>query len=258
MNIIKNVQCECCKSEFKIEHEKEMFDFLEKFAAMGIPTLCDPCQEAADREQERRIAFEKERQRMEKIRARKEKAETELNDKTPPRYRETDIESSEFNRRLWDKVSSWMPTNQKPWLGLIGPSGACKTRCAYLKLKQLVLNPANEMKIPSFELVTAYGLAESVRRQYHKDHSIAESARQYLRSLATVDVLLFDDLGKAKSTPAVSAELFSVIDQRHERNLVTLWTANSTPEAIVNGIDEDMAGPLAGRLNDCSVIVLLK
>ena len=90
------------------------------------------------------------------------------------------------------------------------------------------------------------------------DMSPRDAARQKLDSIRRCDVLLLDDLGKAKNTPAVAAELFAIIDHRHAQNLPTLWTANSPPVSIVTGMSEDVAGPLAGRLIECSKIVVVQ
>ena len=114
--------------------------------------------------------------------------------------------------------------------------------------------------MPTFAAVASYDIAAAVRGQHGSGFGRDKEAvrnRALLDNLATAQFVLLDDLGKARATPAVAHELWAILDQRARDNLSTIWTANSTPEDIVRGMDEDMAGPLAGRLMDHSVILSL-
>jgi len=57
---------------------------------------------------------------------------------------------------------------------------------------------------------------------------------------------------------AVGSELHALLDYRHAHNLVTLWSANVSPEGIVSGMPENLAAPLAGRIRECSTIINIK
>jgi len=113
-------------------------------------------------------------------------------------------------------------------------------------------NSGTKFSIPSVAVTSAYTIAEAVLAQFSDSK---DSAVSFLYDLRTADILLIDDLGKQRNTPAISSELFALLDHRHAENLVTIWTANTNPEGIVNGMTEDLAGPLAGRIRECSTII---
>lgn len=206
--------------------------------------------------------IEFQRMRLEESRSRLLKS---LNDDTPPRYQATDTSHADFNVKLWNAIKSWRPTDEKPWLGLIGPSGKCKTRCAFLLLHDIVkqdfdqsTEPADRRRTIDFECVESYTISRAFIAQYDNDFEVKNPAKVFLKRIRRADLLILDDFGKAKNTPAFSAELFAILDHRHAHNLTTIWTANSKPEDLVAGMSEDMAGPLAGRLIECSRIVTIK
>lgn len=178
---------------------------------------------------------------------------------TPKRYNATDIEHPDFNRGLWEKVAAWEYTNDRPWLGIVGETGKGKSRCAYLALPEIavgMLRKSGETcwRLPILKAITAYDFTAAVMNQYSDDKQEKAAAKAYLSSLKRVDLLLFDDLGKARNTPAVSAELFALFDSRHEANRLTIWTSNLSPEGIVAGMPEEIGAPLAGRIRECSTI----
>ena len=262
--IIENITC-TCGTMFQWERfENELG---EKFDSMFRPKLCDPCQAITDKEVERIESERIERKRREDREAAITRLTEKLDCRTPDRYKATDIRHPGFNLNLWNRVKAWRPTPEAPWLGLVDVSGESKTRIGYLLLREIVLASISDNggRPMSFEIATAYELSEAVRNQYskrmpdvrgmHDDYTVGEKARAYIDRMATAGILLFDDLGKAKNTPAVSAELFAIIDRRHAENLATIWTANSAPNEIVAGMSADLAGPLAGRLIECSQII---
>jgi DNA replication protein DnaC len=102
------------------------------------------------------------------------------------------------------------------------------------------------------------GKFEGGSRSIHDDRSPAQHARAWLDKLRDVDVLLIDDLGKGKLSPAVASEMFALVDHRHVNQLVTIWTSNSAPETIAECMTPDMAAPFAGRINESSQIFHFK
>mgnify|MGYP000715164099 CR=1 FL=1 len=181
---------------------------------------------------------------------------------TPARYQTTDTAHPDFNLCLWEEIQSWRPTDSFPWLGMIGPTGGSKTRCAFLLFREIVLgkirpsrNPDAIPPIPSIAVVTAYQFAETVAAQFADARQA--TAKESLSRLSKADVLLFDDLGKQRNTPAVADALFALFDHRHAANLPTIWTANTPPERIVEGMNADLTAPLAGRIRECSHIINL-
>ncbi len=254
----ENITCPCGTT---FQWQNENTD--EFWTRISRPEHCATCQEIHNREAE--ALREKEQQAM--AAAYREQLAARIDEATPPRYRATDTGHPDFNRKLWQQIKAWLPTDEMPFLGLVGPSGACKTRCAFLKQKSMVLAAAADSgKAASWEWVTAGEFGETVLNQFRKNNSPRDlhdrdpqaTASSNLRNLRRCDILLFDDLGKGRATPAVTEELFHLIDHRHANNLPTIWTANSRPEAIVTGMPEDVAGPLAGRLIECSKIVVVQ
>ena len=187
------------------------------------------------------------------------KMESRITEATPARYRATGTGHPAFNAKLWQHVAPWQPTAERPWLGLSGAPGKSKTRCAFLKLREILVgliqppsHPDKGVWTPSFKAISAARFQETVMAQF-SDESKSEAVDS-LDSLKTIGVLLFDDLGKQRNTPAVTSELFALLDSRHAHNLTTIWTSNLTPEGITTGMPEDYAAPLAGRINECSAI----
>ena len=263
---IEKITCPC-GTVFEWEHTTSDEGFSASFIESYRPTLCNICQDARDEardiERARLQAVEDE----EKLTAAIEQTSANLDNRTPARFRTTAIAHSGFNLELWNRVKLWRPTADVPWLGLIGESGTCKTRIAYLLLREIVLGSImpSDRRYLAFEIATAYELSEAVRNQYSKrmpdvrscwdDRTCGEVSRDRLDRMATTGILLLDDFGKAKHTPAVAAELFAIVDHRHEENLPMIWTANSQPDALVGDMTADMAGPLCGRLIECSAII---
>lgn len=224
---------------------------------------CSECSERIRAENER-LEEECKRQRFEnELAQKKEATESKAWNLIPPRYQQTDSKHPKFNRDLWGKVKAWSPGDESPFLGLIGESGACKTRIGYRRWYETIsemVKPCGEpdhrwIYVPSFTALNSSELALLVGRQFLSHDRDRAEARNDLDLVRKCKVLFLDDLGKAKNTPSVAAELFAIIEHRLAHNLTTIWTANSSPEEIVNGMGEDMAGPLAGRLIDGSTIV---
>lgn len=187
------------------------------------------------------------------------KVQEMVSNKTPLRFQSTDTNHEDFNRRLWERVQTWRPAASRPWIGLIGATGKCKTRCAYLLFKDLAAyvtkpcsDPWSRPKIPSVQSVTAYEFAEAVTGKFGNE---SNECKTTLKRLRNADLLLLDDIGKQRNTPALSSELFAILDHRHAENLTTIWTANSTPEAFLSDMDSDMSEPLAGRIRESSTIL---
>ncbi|RYD80490.1 MAG: hypothetical protein EOP84_11975 [Verrucomicrobiaceae bacterium] len=234
------------KNDFNTCHTCEKEYLRELY---GDWKLCPQCLGKEDAENAAKKSFEGE-----------EHARLLLKDTIPARYATTITSHPSFNSELWGKVQIWRPTDDKPWLLLIGESGACKTRCAFLLLSEMVMKSVTattyNFSVARFAFVTAYDLHEAVTGQYSDDRDTKAKARALLDKSKSCELLLFDDFGKARNSPAYSAALFGIVDHRHAYNLPTIYTANSTPEQLVAGMGEDMAGPLAGRIIECSHTII--
>jgi DNA replication protein DnaC len=80
---------------------------------------------------------------------------------------------------------------------------------------------------------------------------------QYLSRLATVPVLILDDLGKERLTEWSAQFLWSLINARYEQNLPIIGTCNLSLEAFtqrystpIPGLDEHTLPSILDRLNE--------
>lgn len=218
------------------------------------PTACAPCTaRIAEEKREREEAAA-----AEELRSLVERAERAIDKVTPPRFRATDPRRPEFNLPLWRKVEAWKPTDDRPWLGLIGSTGTCKTRSAFLRMKSILVETATTMRLefrPSVDVINGPDFGTLVLQKFSDDRTAGRTASARISEMSKAQLLLFDELGKVRGTPAIVEMLFAVLDYRHARNLVTLWTSNRAPDEFCQGWPEEYAGPLGGRIIECSTII---
>jgi DNA replication protein DnaC len=241
---------------------------------MSTPQNCRQCGEPF--EPADRYAYEcpscliaEDQRRFEERREENRKtAREKLAEILPPRMLQTDRNDPRFNAKLWAAVKDWKPTVDRPWLGLIGPTGKCKSRIAHEILADAVLGAA-EVKNPrrltpavvanfghkitwSFASIAATKYADMVRRPIDDDALAVKDNAEASRWL------VMDDMGKSTHTKAVSSALFGLFDHRGAYILPTIWTANSRPESFLADMDKDIADPLRGRLLEFSTLVEIR
>jgi DNA replication protein DnaC len=228
--------CERCGKNY--EHEIVIIGDVEMFA--GAPNECDPCGLAAqeDARETARIA----------------QAQREFERIVPKIYRLTDIDHPKFNNHLHSRVQLWVKGAftgyTRSWLGLVGETGRCKTRCLAMLAKRLIWNGHK------LEWVTATGFQWAVQHQWG-DRTDSLQATQWLKRWRSVEVLIFDDLGKQKMSESVESAFFDLIEHRSSHDLMTLWSANTHPNDMMTSKDlsKDRGAPIVGRLLDFSDIV---
>ncbi len=226
------------------------------------PKYCEKCLpiiEARNAEEERQRQLRDRQERidgfMDGVRA-----------KVPPLFQKTDTGHPRFNASAWSRIKDIRLTDDKPWIGLIGPTGTSKTRIGYL----LAVDIIHELAEPCFHIetlydrppltvfVSSYKITEAVMAQFSGTKEDQFDAREWLDNLRTANFIMIDDLGKGRLSPAVAAEFFALVDHRYQHALPMIWTANSAPEQIAGTLAEDLAAPFAGRLNDSSRILKFK
>lgn len=171
---------------------------------------------------------------------------------TPPRIRTTDTAHRDFNRELWERVKDWQPTEERPWLGLVGDTGTAKTRTAYLAARAIAESDAEAGRDFSPAWIDGPAFSRLVMAQFRGNDSERYAAAEDLENLRGADVLIFDELGKVHPSAATVAEAFALIDYRHARNLLTLWTANRMPQAFCATWGEEHGAPSAARIVEAS------
>jgi hypothetical protein len=235
----RTAECHECKIQFETDEEFFRWD------------TCPECME--------RYAEKCREEKSEKLEA---EMQQRIHDLLPPRFRLTDTAHSAFNGKLWHQVKEWHPTPENPFLGLVGTTGRCKTRCAYLRLVEVIKTPVQKWRDhpedlsveESIKNITASEFVHAVRNQFSQNGEEAKECRRLLDAIHSRKWLLFDDLGKFTNTPAIVAALFGVIDHRHSYNLPTIWTSNLDPTEFLASAPADIGAPLAGRLIECSTI----
>lgn len=249
--IIENLTCPCGAS-FEYKSTIDQY-FPENLHAMLRPDHCPTCQAEIERMEEAKKAESAKQERIAAIRAQVDRA-------TPQRFLNTDVAHPSFNRKAWGKISAWRPTEERPWLGIIGPSGLCKTRMAYMVAKEILIEL--EQRHADFVFIGATDLRQTILNGYSSDDETKAESVELLDRAMKCDLLFIDDLGKGKFSPAVAEGFFRILNHRHDYNLCTIWTANSSPQQIASMLPdilvEDMSGPFVGRLVECSSIYNLR
>jgi DNA replication protein DnaC len=248
MNNIENITCKCGSVFEWTPADKDEVKYINLYR----PKHCQDCSDRIELENKYKEAAMA-AQKIEGCIARnKNEVAASVSNATPELFRRTDITHPKFNTAAWAKIKNHRMTADLPWIGLVGMTGRCKTRMAYLYAAELIVRTTDTSK-QTFKFVASYEISEAVSR-LNCDFSEKAEARRFLDQLRNVDVLLIDDLGKGRLAPTVAGELFALIDHRHTQLLPTIWTSNSSPEVIAAGLPEDMAGPFIGRINESSKI----
>jgi hypothetical protein len=241
----ETITCECGVNFEWTPCDEWEFQFLR-------PNHCPECETRIEAKREAVV-------RQRKIDEISRRARESAHHATPAIFCATDTSHQKFNLKGWQKVNGWSPNAEKPWLGLVGETGTCKSRIAYLLAAAEIERMATAMeREPSFQFVAAYEISELVGQLTASSFQTKDEARADLARLRDARLLLIDDLGKGRMTPAVSAEFFALIDHRYCHALPTIWTANSLPDTFAAAMLADMAAPFAGRLNDSSRIILFR
>jgi hypothetical protein len=187
-------------------------------------------------------------------------ADHELARQVSPEIRGTTIDHPEFNRGAWDRINgAWSP-DSPDWLWLHSKaSGRCKSRIAYLLLREQYINAiipyvssyGTFKGLPSMLWVDGDLLTDAfrVRHQYSIGERAMKEAHELVEAARTVRLLVIDDLSKRKLTgEAASDGLWEVIKHRHEWKLRTIITDNYTPEALEDVLHEKHAPYIIRRL----------
>lgn len=171
----------------------------------------------------------------------REKREAAWMNTVPKKYRDTDTRHADFPRKLWEGLRHFSLTKS---VGLIGPSGNCKTRLLALLAKRAI---AQDMYV-GWCPATSFQWAA----QNQWDDQQGGDAKKWLRRWQDCQVLFLDDLGKHRWTEAVESEFFALIDLRSSRGLPMSWSMNPLPAdeaGLVDAIRENPSVVLARALD---------
>lgn len=128
---------------------------------------------------------------------------------------------------------------------LYGPTGCGKSRVAWEIVKREALSGRTVKSINSFEIAKYPAMIMN-------DSSRLE---QYTEGVVNVDLLLLDDVFKAKPTERVEELLFSIIDERGQWERPCIVTLNDTGETLESRLSTDRGPAMIRRLRDyCQAI----
>jgi len=113
---------------------------------------------------------------------------------------------------------------------LVGNAGIGKTMLACIIAKDMLDKGIPVVFVPSADL-----LAELRDAQFKKDDEGIENKLDYL---SKIEVLILDDIGKEKPTEWIQSMYYRLIDMRYRNNLLTGFTTNYYPKALVERLGD--------------------
>lgn len=144
-----------------------------------------------------------------------------------------------YNAQKEEAVCRWI--YDACGLLLIGPSGRCKSRFAW-KILQREFDGGKTVggwTHSDFRMtITALASAEMVQ------------ATNFCTKLARLDLLLLDDLGKGRRTPASEEALFTIIDARAREMRPTIYTMNTALQVFAAQLSEEYREPILRRITE--------
>jgi DNA replication protein DnaC len=130
-------------------------------------------------------------------------------------------------------------------LGLWGPTGRGKTRAMYAILKRLHFAGVRCYAVQAIQFAEAAMLIAE-----RAPWSVREGAVDLIRRCHAVPVLLFDDLGKENSTPAVAKAMHALVEDRKAHQRTLLWTSERTADELAQFLGVNFADGIVRRIGE--------
>ena len=121
---------------------------------------------------------------------------------------------------------------------LHGESFRGKSRCAWALLEREYVNGRTVQYLDSMA-----GIQYASR--FSESAAIVE---QWMTKLIATDILLLDDVFKVKLTDSFESVIFTLIDQRIQKQKPSIVTSNDTGDTLQSRMSQDRATPLLNRL----------
>jgi DNA replication protein DnaC len=169
-------------------------------------------------------------------------------DRVPPLFQDTAVKR--LHADLQAVSLGWQ--YQAKGVGLVGVSGAGKTRAAVLIAERLW------PELRSLCFLKATKLTRIAADKYSDDGTEKDAAKQAIKSAYRSKLLILDDIGKGRLTPTAEEILFDIIDERSERNLPIIWTSNANAAQLRALLSDDRAAALTRRLSEFSTVTVIK
>lgn len=188
--------------------------------------VCGACSERRANEEQRRLVENSEHRRRSAWR-----------DVCPFAYAETDAKRLPLPHKLAE-VMAWKFGPRG--LLLHGPTGSGKSRCAWLLMRREYF---------AFRWVRVLGCDAGIEYAAKFGESTVAAAR-WIAKACDADLLLLDDVFKARLTDSFESALFTVISKRSELGLPIIVTSNDDPDSLAARMTEDRSGPIIRRLRE--------
>lgn len=134
-------------------------------------------------------------------------------------------------------------------LRLVGPSHRCKTRFMFAALRKHFMEGRTVGAWTHTDLrheLSALGSADSSR------------LAKFILALGKLDILLVDDLGKGRVTPASEEAFFALVDLRSRECRPMMFTMNMGMNELKNRFSEDIREPLCNRIETKTTLIEFK
>jgi DNA replication protein DnaC len=190
----------------------------------GTLPVCNGCGSRLDEERKERERASRREQRERKIRDNYDR----LTDRYPRMY------GWSFESYPDDDAGKAAAENANQWLGdyqngdslnllIYGPVGVGKTGLAWATMRDLLEDDGSAV-----DFVNVRQLLAAVRRSFSNP-----DAPDPLEGLATVNLLVLDDLGAERATDWALETVATLIEDRYQRYVGTIVTANYSPSGLV-------------------------
>ena len=161
----------------------------------------------------------------------------------PTAYLETD--PSKLPQEPLGRVLAWTP--DRVGLLLVGPTGAGKTRCAWLLIHKLATERGIRPMV--FDAVAFTHQCASAFSS-GEDHG-----EVWANDIASADLVFLDDVGKFKLTERSEAELFGMVERRFSWKRPLIITTNDDGDSISGRMTGSRGPALVRRLREfCEVV----
>ena len=222
--------CTDCQNTFEAEviviNGRQMFSV----------TICDPCMEVRNQKKDEDDA---------------RNAQIALNsafwEQFPPLFRYTD--ATRLDHRLQHAIKNYKYGSKG--LGMVGTSGAGKTRAAVLVMHRFHMQGLSVM------FLKATKLTEYATDKFNEEYQTKNNAKRQIDRAKTCKALLIDDLGKGRLPASAEELLYDIVNTRTELELPTIWTSNSNAEELGSMMSKDRAEPILRRLIEFSTLISL-
>lgn len=128
-------------------------------------------------------------------------------------------------------------------LMLHGDTGLGKSRCAWLLMRREFI---------AFRSIRVLDCAAGIKYAAKFGDS-TKAAAQWIDAACETDLLLLDDVFKAKLTDSFESALFAIIALRGEAGLPIVVTGNDDPHTLAARMTHDRSGPLIRRLAEMTM-----